>query len=813
MIKQDGGGNMTGRKLFTLLFIGTILAGCATPKIQVNSADMAMEVKSKVPIVHVVNYSPDGNYVISGGWDNSLYLWDVKAGKKAGEFKGHTGIVVDVCYSPDGRSIASASYDNTIRIWDIASKKEKKRISGLGGTPQNLACSPDGKYIVGFIHPQLSTTLISKFYDVQTGSLVREFTGFIDGGVPPAAKVGRFSPDGGTILMKENQRNIVLKEVASGGEIWRASPGEARVLSFTRDGKHVLAVARTGGIERFLLLDAATGREVRELDRTGSLHGFSNSLYDQVRAIAVSPDGRSVISGDLGGRYRLWDLSTGAAVKQLQTVDEISGTAFNVIPSVSFSPDGRTAVVASIASVRLHNTATGRELATLIKFEDGEWLVITPEGYYNASEKGAQYLTVTFEGKNYTVDQFYDVFYRPDIVAAVLSGQDVSGLTSITMKDARKSPPPLIEFTSQSPGDGRRKARVCYRVQSAGGGIGEVRLFHNGKLIQSDGYYREMARFDADANRPASLNGKEIYADMRSISVKQKSGIVPVSAKPKGDLVEDCRDIDAVPGENEVSLAAFNAANTVQSYMKTVKFNSNARSEDPHLYILSIGINHYRDKDADLKYAVKDAIDIEQKLLTQSASLYRPHNIHYELLTDSQAVKGNILRRINELSKIINPGDSFILFAAGHGALIQNQYYMLTHDYDGQRNEQNMISSNEIAEISKKIKSLSQLFIFDTCHAGGVDTIVRGLYDARMSVLAKKMGLHIYASASDKQSAMDGYKGNGLFTYTLLEGLNNNKEADLNKDGKVTIVGLGEYAKKRTVNISKEVGDTEQSMR
>ncbi len=120
-----------------------------------------------------------------------------------------------------------------------------------------------------------------------------------------------------------------------------------------------------------------------------------------------------------------------------------------------------------------------------------------------------------------------------------------------------------------------------------------------------------------------------------------------------------------------------------------------------------------------------------------------------------------------------------------------------------------MISSNEIVEISKKIKSLSQLFIFDTCHAGGMDAIVSGLYDARMSVLAKKMGLHIYALASDKQSAMDGYKGKGLFTHTLLEGLSNNREADRNGDGKVTIVGLGEYAKKKTAAISKEIGHSQ----
>jgi hypothetical protein len=37
----------------------------------------------------------------------------------------------------------------------------------------------------------------------------------------------------------------------------------------------------------------------------------------------------------------------------------------------------------------------------------------------------------------------------------------------------------------------------------------------------------------------------------------------------------------------------------------------------------------------------------------------------------------------------------------------------------------------------------------------------------------------------------------------------NNKGADKNKDGKVTVVGLGEYSKKMTTNISKEVGHSQ----
>lgn len=75
-----------------------------------------------------------------------------------------------------------------------------------------------------------------------------------------------------------------------------------------------------------------------------------------------------------------------------------------------------------------------------------------------------------------------------------------------------------------------------------------------------------------------------------------------------------------------------------------------------------------------------------------------------------------------------------------------------------------------------------------------------------MSVLAKKMGLHIYASANSIEQAMDGYQGNGLFTHTLLEGLNNKKEADKNNDSRISLVELGKYSRQATTEISKKIG-------
>jgi hypothetical protein len=75
-----------------------------------------------------------------------------------------------------------------------------------------------------------------------------------------------------------------------------------------------------------------------------------------------------------------------------------------------------------------------------------------------------------------------------------------------------------------------------------------------------------------------------------------------------------------------------------------------------------------------------------------------------------------------------------------------------------------------------------------------------------MSVLAKKMGLHIYASAGSLQAALDGYHGNGLYTHTLLEGLKNGPAVDKEKSGAVTVKNLGIYSRDMTAELSGKLG-------
>lgn len=729
----------------------------------------------------------------------SLHLWDLVQGRRIKKIAIHDlQDISSIALSPDGKFALvggrPVGKQSGLGLWDLTSGTQIRTFPELKWEVSCVAFSPDGKTLVA------THSTFASLFNTETGAFLTQFdAGYHSYFLPLSMRLlAAFSPDGQYLLTGGTDATLKLWDIESGKKVQaligheRGHRGGITGMAFSSDGQFAFTSAASDGVVR--KWDIANGQVLQK---------FTSGLGNGAWGTAVSPNDKlGFISSQ---PLALWDLETGRIALTLSFLGPPSqSSSQEKTAKAVFLPTGKSLLLLTgDSAIRLLDVKTGKQLAMMVGFDSEDWITMSSEGYFNASEKGAESLTTNLEGKNIPIGRFYDTFYRPDVVMTILQGEDGRNVATPTLAEAAKNPPPVVQFTTK-PNDSAKNT-VCYQA-TGNSGIGEIRLKHNGKLILSDGYYREMVRSPSEKLHLMAMNGPAIQEQMRTLSQIDPNNLVPASSQEKGTNFTDCMEVESVSGENELSLTAFNKANTFQNASETLRFQSNKATPPPHLYILSIGINKHKEKTINLKYATKNATDIQQRIRRQASTLYPPGNIHHELLLNDTANKANILKKINELAAIIKPEDSFVLFVGGNGILLQNQYYLLTSNFDGVLSDANTISSNELVDISKKIKSLNQLFIFDTCHSGGVDNIVGSLYEARMSVLAKKMGVNVYTSTTSVQEALDGFQGNGLFTHTMLDGLNNKHEADRNGDKAISILELGSFVKQASASLAKKAG-------
>lgn len=83
------------------------------------SSEQKIEFEAHKMAANCVRFSPDGRFLLSGGRDAHLNIWDVKDGYNIMKsIPAHNFAIYDIVFSPDGKLFATASRDKTLKIWD-----------------------------------------------------------------------------------------------------------------------------------------------------------------------------------------------------------------------------------------------------------------------------------------------------------------------------------------------------------------------------------------------------------------------------------------------------------------------------------------------------------------------------------------------------------------------------------------------------------------------------------------------------------------------------------------------------------------------
>ena len=80
--------------------------------------------------VSAVTWSPDGKFLATAGFDNTVRLWSSSSLKEIRSLEGHTRLVLTAAFAPDGRRLASGGLDNSVRIWDLPAAAPERTLAG-----------------------------------------------------------------------------------------------------------------------------------------------------------------------------------------------------------------------------------------------------------------------------------------------------------------------------------------------------------------------------------------------------------------------------------------------------------------------------------------------------------------------------------------------------------------------------------------------------------------------------------------------------------------------------------------------------------
>lgn len=788
-----------------------------------------------------IAFAAGGARIAATTADNGIRLWDMATGEEVtladeAEALRDTGVMA-LAVSPDGATLATGNVDGLVQFWDA----ETGALQG--------ALPPQGFYVGALSFAGQGRIAVSCGYDCGDR---RTLVWAIDGSGEPLAYTGHDAivlasaptPDGTLLATTGGSRHAI--------HLWDPATGERRAELQGR-GRPVTAVGLDpkglriawgndnpcpelnacpdvpGALSTLLGLPSPERYFEKPETLAGAGDGFERSRHElggvRLRAVAGGPENLDngvleIVRGSQTGRiendatngylhaaFTLLDggdrLITGGndgtlieyATADAKLAGEFLGGHSGEINALAASETAGLLLTGSAdQTLKLWNLKT-RELVVSLYFDDQDWVAWMPQGYYYASDNGDQRFGwhvnqgADKEGRFVRAGQLKTFLWSPEMVRRAIILRSAEAAVAEMRPGANKEldrlldhRPPEFEIRLADDQSGVREGFVAIEVLGA-------------------------------EEAEADVSGFGVLANSRNIGAATTRSI-------SGDGRRTIIEVPVAEGENQIQITGTNAQGylTERSVVAIGKKKREAARRGK-LYVVAIGVEKYPflptdcgGRSCDLRFPVDDATAFIDVIRTKTAPLFSgmetlvlvngeslgadgkpvPTGLDGALEPDSDTISDEV----QDFLDLPGPDDTTIVFVAGHGINIDEDYYFIPTDgrkQDGDRwRRSSLVDWGDIQKAVERAEG-TRFMMLDTCHAANA-------FNPRLEKDAADARIIVFSATAANNTAQEKIElGHGVFTYSLLEGL---RGAAKTSDDGVTLFGLADYVAREVTSLT-----------
>lgn len=695
--------------------------------------------------------SSDGKYLAFGYNNGSVKVFDVSSQKFRSIIPTGLKEFHDIRITNDGKIIVTAFSD--LKVFDAKTGAALKVFKLKGRMARTDFNAQHNIYVVGQMGGNLTT------FDLT--SLVELYSGKFGGMMINALAIDPEAKYVAAALYKMGGKFPVKLIDIRTGEVTKEFDKEIyHTASFDRNGKLLLYGWGTGTF--FFHVYDPSFQVVKKFETKMQTYGYVEAAFSGTRAIFTTAS----LTLDVYDIEEEKLVYTSMADRSLMKI--IGNYAYPRIIRLNDTKFMFTYGNDNIS--RIYDTTTNDVVAYFYNDGDSKFCVVSKNGMIDGDldAMNSVFWTSRKSKLKTSLEQTFEHGFTPKLFSIIVDQKnvpqqhfDIEGLAS-DLPSVRIS---AINGKAFKSGGATSSVQKNIKVDVALSGnisdVREVRFYHNGKMVRA---------------MPASGSQNYIF----DVTLNNSFGT-----------------------GNFIGAVAITKAGIESEKTKAVIEYNGAADGPPKIYLVTVGINEYKNPKYNLNYAMADADGVQKTVQSTSSSLFS-EVISYSIRND-KAQKENIYKTLEEIKGKALEQDLLIVYYAGHGVVSDHagtaEFFLVLHDVTQlygkpEQLQQRAISASEIRALTQGINAQKQLFLLDACQSGAAlesAATKRGVEEERaIAQLARSTGTFWITASGSTQFATEIEKlGHGIFTYAILEGMDG--KADGNKDGKLTVRELSSY--------------------